>query len=211
MPANAGALGGGRGLQSSKAQQAPGVPILGSIPMPTPQQAVNAIAQVLPHLPQQGKMGQLAHVANQLLPHVQQFVANQQQSANLPSQGKANPTKQRQGGIPMANKTNLPVNPAAIMPAPAQAAVPLAPFPANPGATIVPVAPTNCLIPGCTRMAYVDLKSGQSSSYCSTVHRQEAVTQGIANACIMCLKLPQSEEDHFCGKACRDEALSAPS
>jgi len=213
MPANPTAPGGGRGFPLNKGQQA-SAPILGSIPMPTAGQAISASA-ALPYLPQQGKVGQLAHAVAQAIPHVQQFVAaHQQAAANPPTpqgQGKSNPAKQRQAGIPMANKTNLPTNPA-LMQTQAQAAAPLAPLPVNPGATIVPIAPpTNCLIPGCTRTAYVDPKSGQSSSYCSTVHRQEAVTQGIANACIMCLKLPQSEEDHFCGKACRDEALSAPS
>lgn len=33
---------------------------------------------------------------------------------------------------------------------------------------------------------------------------------GLADACIMCLKMPQSGNDHFCSKSCRDEALSKP-
>ncbi|KLO05179.1 hypothetical protein SCHPADRAFT_734247 [Schizopora paradoxa] len=215
-PANPNAFGGGGARGPSNKNQQGSAPILGSIPMPTANQAISALAATLPLLSQQqGKAGQIAHAIAQALPHVQQFVAGQQPTNAYP-QGKPNVTRQRQAGIPMANKTNLPanVNPASVQAQvpPANSQAPINNMASNPGATIVPLAPpTDCLIPGCTRAAYVDPKTGQSSSYCSTVHRQEAVTQGIANACIMCLKMPQSEEDHFCGKACRDEALSAPS
>lgn len=37
---------------------------------------------------------------------------------------------------------------------------------------------------------------------------REAVAMGLAIPCIMCLALPQSDVDYFCGKACRDEALN---
>ncbi|TDL25744.1 hypothetical protein BD410DRAFT_837211 [Rickenella mellea] len=33
---------------------------------------------------------------------------------------------------------------------------------------------------------------------------------GLGNMCIMCLTLPKSQDDHFCSKECRDEALRKP-
>ena len=50
----------------------------------------------------------------------------------------------------------------------------------------------------------------QRPLFITSVNR-EAVKLGVADACIMCLKMPQSSGDHFCGKGCRDEALSRPS
>jgi hypothetical protein len=35
---------------------------------------------------------------------------------------------------------------------------------------------------------------------------REAVKTGLASPCIMCLTLPQSETDYFCGKVCREDA-----
>jgi len=59
-----------------------------------------------------------------------------------------------------------------------------------------------CRIPGCGQPVH------ETSEYCSTRHREEAVTSRLEEACIMCLKLPQTETDYFCGRICREEALS---
>lgn len=39
---------------------------------------------------------------------------------------------------------------------------------------------------------------------------REAVESGLVSPCIMCLTMPQSNVDHFCGRACREGALSKP-
>ncbi|KAF8335148.1 hypothetical protein F5887DRAFT_620500 [Amanita rubescens] len=68
--------------------------------------------------------------------------------------------------------------------------------------------PLQCLIPGCGKPVHVDTQGNTTSDYCSRKHREEAVAIGLASPCIMCLALPQSDIDYFCGKACRDEALN---
>ncbi|KAF8730639.1 hypothetical protein AX14_005328 [Amanita brunnescens Koide BX004] len=68
--------------------------------------------------------------------------------------------------------------------------------------------PLQCLIPGCGKPVHVDTQGNTTSDYCSRKHREEAVAMGLAIPCIMCLALPQSDVDYFCGKACRDEALN---
>ncbi|KAF8630187.1 hypothetical protein AX15_003065 [Amanita polypyramis BW_CC] len=68
--------------------------------------------------------------------------------------------------------------------------------------------PSQCLIPGCGKPVHVDAQGNTTSDYCSRKHREEAVAIGLASPCIMCLALPQSDVDYFCGKACRDEALN---
>ncbi|KAF8150099.1 hypothetical protein B0H34DRAFT_732421 [Crassisporium funariophilum] len=65
-----------------------------------------------------------------------------------------------------------------------------------------------CLIPGCGQPVHVDAKGVKSSDYCSMRHREEAVTSGLVSPCIMCLTLPQSENDYFCSRVCREESLS---
>lgn len=47
----------------------------------------------------------------------------------------------------------------------------------------------------------------KTSDYCSQRHREEAVTSGLVDPCIMCLMFPQSEKDYFCSRACREDAL----
>ncbi|KAK7031155.1 hypothetical protein VNI00_013570 [Paramarasmius palmivorus] len=64
----------------------------------------------------------------------------------------------------------------------------------------------DCRIPDCGKPVHVD-SQGFSSEYCSMKHREEAVSSGLVSPCIMCLELPQSEADYFCGRACREEAL----
>ncbi|KAG7089288.1 hypothetical protein E1B28_010986 [Marasmius oreades] len=66
---------------------------------------------------------------------------------------------------------------------------------------------TQCRIPGCGKPVYVDANGQSTSEYCSMSHRQEAVSSGLVEPCIMCLDLPQSGEDYFCGRACKEEAL----
>jgi hypothetical protein len=72
--------------------------------------------------------------------------------------------------------------------------------------------------------------SGVMSEYCSMKHREyafcvlflylalavlihslldrEAVSLGLVPPCIMCLTRPQSDTDYFCGRDCREEAMS---
>ncbi|KIJ98118.1 hypothetical protein K443DRAFT_680995 [Laccaria amethystina LaAM-08-1] len=65
-----------------------------------------------------------------------------------------------------------------------------------------------CLIPGCGKPVHVDAKGVKTSEYCSMRHREEAVTSGLVSPCIMCLVMPQSETDYFCGRACREESMN---
>ncbi|KAF9260051.1 hypothetical protein L218DRAFT_625005 [Marasmius fiardii PR-910] len=67
---------------------------------------------------------------------------------------------------------------------------------------------TQCRIPGCGKPVFADANGQSTSEYCSMTHRQEAVSSGLVEPCIMCLDLPQSEMDYFCGRACREEALN---
>ncbi|KAL0574142.1 hypothetical protein V5O48_007805 [Marasmius crinis-equi] len=64
-----------------------------------------------------------------------------------------------------------------------------------------------CRIPDCGKPVHIDPNGMNTSEYCSMSHRQEAVSTGLVEPCIMCLDLPQSEMDYFCGRACREEAL----
>jgi len=68
-----------------------------------------------------------------------------------------------------------------------------------------------CRLNGCDKPVFTDPTTGHRSEYCSQKHREEAVTSGQVNPCIMCLKMPKSQTDHFCSKACRDKALSPES
>jgi len=66
-----------------------------------------------------------------------------------------------------------------------------------------------CRLNGCDKPAFVDATTQHQSEYCSQRHREEAVMSGQVNPCIMCLKMPRSQTDHFCSRACREKALSA--
>ncbi|KAJ7025782.1 hypothetical protein C8F04DRAFT_129119 [Mycena alexandri] len=87
------------------------------------------------------------------------------------------------------------------------------PAPASSGAAVpnavpqAPLQPLDCLVPGCGQPVHVDA-SGAMSDYCSKKHREEAVALGLVPPCIMCLMLPQSDTDYFCGRECREEAMS---
>lgn len=67
-----------------------------------------------------------------------------------------------------------------------------------------------CLIPGCGKHVHIDASGNKASNYCSLWHREEAVTSGLVPPCIMCLKSPQGDKDHFCSRACREDALNKP-
>ncbi|KAI0342595.1 hypothetical protein BDW22DRAFT_125168 [Trametopsis cervina] len=69
-----------------------------------------------------------------------------------------------------------------------------------------PDSPAVCQLPGCEEYAHVDA-NGEASDYCSRAHREEAVDKGLVDPCIMCLVMPQSRADYFCGRVCREEAL----
>ncbi|KAI0080960.1 hypothetical protein K474DRAFT_47076 [Panus rudis PR-1116 ss-1] len=63
-----------------------------------------------------------------------------------------------------------------------------------------------CAIPGCDEPVHVDRNGLQTSEYCSQRHREEAVDAGLVSPCVMCLTMPQSKNDYFCGRVCREEA-----
>ena len=90
-----------------------------------------------------------------------------------------------------------------------------------------------CLIPGCGQPVHVDAKGVKVSEYCSMRHREcvfvfpffspgfsadpfrlddyrEAVSSGLVAPCIMCLTLPQSENDYFCSRLCREDSMNKP-
>ncbi|KAJ7222933.1 hypothetical protein C8J57DRAFT_1094316, partial [Mycena rebaudengoi] len=91
--------------------------------------------------------------------------------------------------------------------APLPNGIPAVPSSAAPPNATQPSEPLDCLIPGCGQPVHVD-SSGFSSDYCSRKHREEAVSLGLASPCIMCLVLPQSETDYFCGRDCKEEAMN---
>jgi len=68
---------------------------------------------------------------------------------------------------------------------------------------------STCRLMGCEKTVFVDPATDHQSEYCSQKHREEAVTSGQVDPCIMCKKMPRSLYDHFCSKACREKALSA--
>jgi len=90
---------------------------------------------------------------------------------------------------------------------PQAAVVGNAPLPIPNNAVPVSSSTGVCLISGCGKPVYT-AGASQSSEYCSQRHREEAVTSGLVQPCIMCHKLPRSAADHFCSKACRDKALA---
>ncbi|KAF7321663.1 hypothetical protein MKEN_00687500 [Mycena kentingensis (nom. inval.)] len=108
---------------------------------------------------------------------------------------KNNPFVNAGGSVPV--KVNAPV----VIPQAAAMTTPAAPNGAS-----MPVP--DCLIPGCGQPVHVDASTGTMSEYCSKKHREEAVSLGLVAPCIMCLALPQSESDYFCGRECREDALT---
>jgi len=65
-----------------------------------------------------------------------------------------------------------------------------------------------CKVSGCQKPVHID-PSGhyEASEYCSIRHLLQAVQSGLVSPCIMCLTMPRSKQDYFCGKKCREEAL----
>lgn len=64
-----------------------------------------------------------------------------------------------------------------------------------------------CIIPNCGKPSFVD-RGGVKTEYCSTRHREEAVTIGLAPGCIMCQRYPQTGTDYFCSAACRNQSMT---
>ncbi|KAJ7300735.1 hypothetical protein DFH08DRAFT_129002 [Mycena albidolilacea] len=174
-----------------------------------PVQLAKLVAQ---HLPK------VAAVA-QHIPQVQSFLAAvapaqaQAQAAPPPANGTANPMP-APPPAPVATTNPQPKQPRnnpflnaakQLLPngnAPAaQAAAP------NAAQAPAPLQPGDCLVPGCGQPVHVD-SSGVMSEYCSMKHREEAVSLGLVPPCIMCLTRPQSDTDYFCGRDCREEAMS---
>ncbi|KAG2138817.1 hypothetical protein BD769DRAFT_1699598, partial [Suillus cothurnatus] len=69
-----------------------------------------------------------------------------------------------------------------------------------------PVTST-CLVPSCGKPSFVD-RGGVKTDYCSTRHREEAVTLGLVPGCIMCQRYPQTGTDYFCSAACRNQSMT---
>ncbi|KAH8092608.1 hypothetical protein BXZ70DRAFT_447836 [Cristinia sonorae] len=65
-----------------------------------------------------------------------------------------------------------------------------------------------CMLPKCKQRVHVDKNGRITSEYCSQSHREKAVDSGLASPCVMCLSNPQRASDHFCGRACKEEALT---
>ncbi|KAG2136101.1 uncharacterized protein EDB93DRAFT_1242435 [Suillus bovinus] len=64
-----------------------------------------------------------------------------------------------------------------------------------------------CLVPNCGKPSFVD-RGGVKTDYCSTRHREEAVTLGLVPGCIMCQRYPQTGIDYFCSAACRNQSMT---
>lgn len=64
-----------------------------------------------------------------------------------------------------------------------------------------------CLVPNCGKPSFVD-RGGVKTDYCSTRHREEAVTLGLVPGCIMCQRYPQTGTDYFCSIACRNQSMT---
>ncbi|KAG2357867.1 hypothetical protein BDR07DRAFT_1379816 [Suillus spraguei] len=64
-----------------------------------------------------------------------------------------------------------------------------------------------CLVPNCGKPSFVD-RGGVKTDYCSTRHREEAVTLGLVPGCIMCQRYPQTGTDYFCSTTCRNQSLT---
>jgi len=110
-----------------------------------------------------------------------------QQSTLAPNNPNANLPQQSGGPGPGANNNAIPTS----VPGQVQTAM-----------------PTTCRLTGCGNPVYTDATYNHTSEYCSKRHREEAVTTGQVQPCIMCLKMPRSNADHFCSKVCREGALS---
>ncbi|TCD61864.1 hypothetical protein EIP91_007813 [Steccherinum ochraceum] len=72
---------------------------------------------------------------------------------------------------------------------------------------VVPT-PLQCMLPKCKQQVHTDKNGRAIGEYCSQGHREKAVDSGLASPCVMCLTKPQRATDHFCGRTCKDEALS---
>ncbi|KAJ7687673.1 hypothetical protein B0H14DRAFT_3672367 [Mycena olivaceomarginata] len=187
-PAQKPAVRSGGNVPAAGAQ----APAGGANSLMDPVQLAKLVAQ---HLPK------VAAVA-QHIPQVQSFLAAVApaqalaQAAPPPANGTR---KSHAGAATSATKQLLPNGNAPA--APAQAAAP------NAAQAPAPLQPGDCLVPGCVQPVHVD-SSGVMSDYCSMKHREEAVSLGLVPPCIMCLTRPQSDTDYFCGRDCREEAMS---
>ncbi|KAJ7196841.1 hypothetical protein GGX14DRAFT_537060 [Mycena pura] len=153
---------------------------------------------------------QLAKLVVQHIPQVQNFlaaVAPTQPSGPPPVRAPATAPAPAPNPTPAATTLRPRNNPflnSTKQAAPPAVAVAVSPGPAAPNGG-PPVL--DCLIPDCGQPVHVD-SSGNMSDYCSKKHREEAVSSGLVSPCIMCLALPQSDTDYFCGRECREEALN---
>ncbi|KAK1231543.1 hypothetical protein PQX77_005335 [Marasmius sp. AFHP31] len=170
-----------------------------------PMQVAKLVIQQIP---------QLQSFINQTQTQLQPLFQHQQGPVAQPSSSQAPVHHQTAMNIP-AGGSPLPSTSGSIPPT-----VHLAPAAGNGGISSInmPTMPQAsiqiqqqdalCRIPDCGKFVHVDSNGQSTSEYCSMSHRQEAVSSGLVEPCIMCLDLPQSGNDYFCGRACREEALN---
>ncbi|KAJ7755523.1 hypothetical protein B0H16DRAFT_716684 [Mycena metata] len=177
----------GRGTTNAAAPQAPGNPLL------DPVHLAKLVAQAAQHIPQVQSF--LAAVVP-AQPAPPPAPVSAPVSVPMPANPQPKPPPRNN---PFLNQGKQ--QPASSSPAPASSGA------AVPNPTQAPLQPLDCLVPGCGQPVHVDA-SGAMSDYCSKKHREEAVSLGLVPPCIMCLMLPQSDTDYFCGRECREEAMS---
>ncbi|KAI0790017.1 hypothetical protein C8Q75DRAFT_136159 [Abortiporus biennis] len=151
-----------------------------SVPGPAPQVVTFQVPPPAPVQPSKS-VGTWVKNAAQQIPHILSNSTNQNQPAQMP----------RGNSVSYKSLPQISVQPTA----------PIA---------VAPLSPAVCALPDCDEPVYVDRNGQQASDYCSMSHREEAVESGLVSPCIMCLTMPQSNVDHFCGRSCREEALSKP-
>ncbi|KAF8072200.1 hypothetical protein FPV67DRAFT_925883 [Lyophyllum atratum] len=155
---------------------------------------------------------QVAQFVAQSVPQVKAFLA----ALNSAAAPQTAPQQLQQVPLAPAPQVVAPQNNPFLQP---QAPVPMNGTPAASSSLLFGTQPqpvsaqpaaadnTECLIPGCGKPVHVDSKGIKTSDYCSQRHREEAVSSGVAEPCILCLQMPQSEKDYFCSRACREEAM----
>ncbi|KAH0584889.1 hypothetical protein H2248_008168 [Termitomyces sp. 'cryptogamus'] len=142
--------------------------------------------------------------------------AHAAQAANLPPPGRSHQQKQQTNATRTAAPQNSPfIQSQTSLPAAfptVTATTPAAPVSRNRSPPIQTSAPpfvqTNkCRIDECWQPVETDMQGFKISNYCSQEHAEDAVLSGLAKACVMCLRLPQSDIDYFCSQACKDKSL----
>ncbi|KAJ8088530.1 hypothetical protein PM082_022603 [Marasmius tenuissimus] len=170
-----------------------------------PMQVAKLVIQQIP---------QLQSFINQTQAHLQPLYQHQQGPVAQPSSSQAPVHHQTSMNIPAGGSplpsTSRSIPPTVhLAPAAGNGGISSISMPSMPHASIqIQQQDALCRIPDCGKFVHVDPSGQNTSEYCSMSHRQEAVSSGLVEPCIMCLDLPQSGNDYFCGRACREEALN---